>query len=586
MKRYIYRFFLVVACMSIGIPAIQAQGSTDERARELVSLARKYYNTKNYLDAAMTFELAMQRPENELSNFSSYMSGLSYYRANEKDKAHKALDKFISTHPYSTYQEDARYHRALILMESSHVSDKEKGLDEMFKLHAGTGNARLKADVESSTRFFLANVFDVSFLDLYSVFVQKEYLPWIMEGMCQQLDKAGDGFKLLEKLTVYRDKGGIMTPLLYSLEQKYKAGKVTYADRLNIAIFLSFNLQRVDTASVVPKRSQKAIEMLEGMLIALDSVGKSLNKRINVSIYDTQGDTIGLATQLDSLERFQPDVIIGDMRTAIAEMISDWAEAHKVIHLIPRNAFNKLIENKKYTFLVHPSLNTHGAAMARYLYQIEGKRRFLIFNDNTFYSDKFSQAFKAELAGEADAAVVERTVPSHYKEFQVSISAEIKSMRNNNYDVVYAPISNEESAGFIISKLNYDRITTEVVGGPDWETFTVIDQELKTAYKLKYSAFYYESNDSLAFDELYGACLQSYAYRPSPYTVQGFDIMSWLLTVNKNVSPAYPFLKAIHEEKSYHGIHQDIYFGENQDNQKINVLQYNYGRTDKVNRDQ
>lgn len=586
MKKFIQKLFIFLACVTFTAQVASAQtGKPDERARELVSLARKYYNTKNYLDAAMTFELAMQRPDNDLSSFSAYMAGLSYYRADEKEKAHKTLDKFLNKYPSSNYHEDARYHRALVLMESQHVNDKEKGLDEMFKLIENSSNVRLKSDAEQSTRFFLANVFDISFLDLYSVFADRKYKPWIMEGICTQLDKKGDSYLLQEKLATYREKGGEMTPLLYSLEAKSKAGKVAFADRLNIAIFLSFNLQSIDTTTVVPQRSSHALDMLEGMMIALDSIGKHLNKKITVSIYDTQGDTIGLEEKLDSLERFQPDVIIGDMRTSVASMISDWAEAHKVIHLIPRNAFNRLIENKKYTFLIHPSLSTHGAMMAKYLYESEGKRRFLVFNDKTFYADKFAQAFKNELSTKSEATVVEKIVPSRYSELQPKISAEIRAMKSNNYDLVYAPLSNEESAGLIISKLNYDGIKTELAGGPDWETFTVIDQELKTAFKLKYSSFYYESNDTIAFDELYSKCLEEYAYRPSPYTIQGFDLMAWMLKVNEKVGPGNTFLDAIHNGNPYKGIHQDFYFGNNQDNQRINVLQYNYGRTDKVNRD-
>jgi hypothetical protein len=125
-----------------------------------------------------------------------------------------------------------------------------------------------------------------------------------------------------------------------------------------------------------------------------------------------------------------------------------------------------------------------------------------------------------------------------------------------------------------------------VAGGPDWEVFTVIDQELKSAYKLKYSSFYFEGNDSTGFDALYAKCLREYAYRPSNYTVQGFDLMAWLLTVSKDINGSNSLPDLIHNAAPYHGIHQDFYFGMEQDNQKINILQYGNGRLDKVNRNQ
>jgi ABC-type branched-subunit amino acid transport system substrate-binding protein len=472
------------------------------------------------------------------------------------------------------------------MLESPHTNDRERGLDEMFKLLDNSFNSKLRADVEQTTRHFLSEVFEPSFLDLYLVFAEASYEPWVMEGLCLQYERKGEGYKILDRLKAYEAKGSQMTPLLSSLKAKYASGKVTYSDRLNVAVFLSFNLQCADTARTLPAKSEKSVEMLEGMMLALDSMGSRMNKRINVSAFDTRGDTTLITGLLDSLVRFQPDVIIGDIKSGLATAISDWAEKNKVVHLIPRNPLNTLISNKKYTFLIHPSLQAHGSQMARYLVDVESKHRFVVFNDHTFFAEKFATAFKNELADEPGITVTEKIIPPRYSDLQSKLGAELRGMKGQEPDAIYVPLSNEESAGLIISKLNYDGIKTEVVGGPDWEVFTVIDQELKSSYKLKYSSFYYESNDSTGFDALNYLCLQEYAYRPSNYTVQGFDIMSWLLTVTKTVGPTQSLVEAIHKAPPFHGISQDFYFGDRQDNQKINILLYNNGRLDKVNRNQ
>ncbi len=576
-------FIVFGMLMLFSVTTVSAQGGNDERAQELVSLARKYYNTKNFLDAATTFDLATQRPQNDLSSYCMYMTGLAYYMAGDKIKAENALSRFMYKFPDSKYLEDARYHKGLILLESPHENDRERGLDEMFKLLSRSKDAKLKNEAEQTVKHFICEVYEPATLELYTKFVDAPYQPWMMEGVCLYYDRLGDGYKVLEKVSDYESKGNKLTPVLAGLRNKYSSAKINSADRLNIAVMLSFNLQIADTSRGMPGKSEKAIEMLEGMMLAIDSLGGSINKRVNLKIYDTRGDTSLIYGILDTLERFNPDVIIGDIKTGLASPISDWAEKHKVVYLIPRNPLTDLIINKKYTFLLHPSVRTHGAQMARYMVEKEGKHSFVLFNDRSFYAEKFAAGFKTELAGEPGITVVEKIVPSKYSELQPKLSAELKSIKSGGYDAIYAPLANEESAGLLMAKLNYDNIKIDVAGGPDWETFSVIDQELKSSYRLKYSSFYYENNDSSAFEGLYRHCLQTYAYRPSMNTVQGYDIMMWLLTVSKEMNGSNGLADIIHKAANYHGIHQDFLFGDQQGNQRINILQYNNGRLNKVN---
>ena len=108
MMRVTKRYWIVFGMLLLlGISTLHAQGGVDERAQELVSLARKYYNTKNFLDAATTFDLATQRPQNDLSSYCMYMTGLAYYMAEDKVKAENALSRFMYKYPDSKYIEDA-----------------------------------------------------------------------------------------------------------------------------------------------------------------------------------------------------------------------------------------------------------------------------------------------------------------------------------------------------------------------------------------------------------------------------------------------------------------------------------------------
>jgi ABC-type branched-subunit amino acid transport system substrate-binding protein len=586
--RRLTTIFLIFTALVLNTGMLQAQpgGNVDERARELVSLAKKYYRTNQFLDAALTFELATQRPINDLTTFSWYMAGMSYFGLEEFEKAEETFNKLLRNYPRTTYADDVRYHKSLILMKSDRVSEKERGLEQLFTLMRQSMDPGFKDDVESAIRSTLINDFEQDFLERNMIFADQEHKPWFMEAIAGQMDAKGDGYVLLERLSKYIEDGGLLTDYLADLRQKYESGKRMNPKRLNVALFLSFNLQLMDTARNVPSKSLRALELFEGMRMALDSLGGSVNKEINFAVFDTQSDTIGLGASLDSLERFNPDIIVGDIRTSLATEISLWAEAHRVIHIIPRNPLNELIKDKHYTFLIHPSLNRHGQEMARYLASQKGKRSMLVFNDNSYFSSRFAKSFIETLKEEfPTVSVTEKIVPNQYKALRDNLKSYMRGVASAGYDAVYIPLSSEEAAGLIISQLKFYRAEVDVVGGPDWEMFTVIDPELKSNYNLEYSTFYFEKNDSSALNALNQQCLEEYGYRPSKYTVQGYDIMGYILEAARNMNAFTDPVEVLRQMPVYRGIHEDIYLGDGQDNQKINVVRFRNGRIDKVNRD-
>ncbi len=587
MKRLttIFLFFLALTLTSSALFAQPGKAPRDERARDLVRLARTYYQNRQYKDAAITFDLATQRPYNALTTYSWYMAGVSYFRAGEYDKSQNSLDHLVDEFPKTEYLEEAQYHLALTRIASQSRNDQERGLDALFKLYRSTRDDDLMRDTETAIRDFTFNVASKNFLDLYKVFVDAEYLPWIVEAICYKFDQRMEGYSLMREIEDYASSGRELTPYMAQLKEKYASGHVMDPGHLKVALFLSFNLQLTDTATVVPKRSQRALEMFEGMKLAADSSAEASRKRVDIRIFDTQGDTARLRAQLDTLESFQPDVVIGDIRTSLVTMISDWAEKRQVLHLVPRNPFSRVIKDKRYTFLLHPSLETHGAQMGQQMYDLQGKRRFLVFNDRTFVSDKFTNAFKSAVDSLNGASVTIKEIDREYEKNRKSIPSYIRGLKNSGYDAIYIPLSSEEAAGLIISQLNYHRVEIPVIGGPDWELFNVIDPELKSQYDLQYSSFYYDQNDSLRYDSLYISCLRDYGYQPSKYTVQGYDIMAYLLHSFSQPNPYGDLGEMIRKSPTYRGIHQDFNFNDTQVNQEINIIRFQDGRITKVNWD-
>ena len=280
MKNIYLKFALagVLLLSAFALPAQPTKPGVDERARDLVALGRRYYKGKKWLDAAVTFDLATQRPFNDLTTYSMYMAGVSYYRMGEPQKALDNFDALLQDHPQCKYKGEVRYHKGLILLGSESTNDREKGLDEMYKILEETRDGTLKTDVERSVRDFLFNACDESLLSLYQKFAPVEYAAWYVEAQSYRLDQRMEGYKVLEKIKEWEESGHLLTDYLQQLKSKYVSGRVSNPNRLNVAIFLSFHLERMDTATSVPKRSAWALEMFEGMKIALDTIGDRLDK--------------------------------------------------------------------------------------------------------------------------------------------------------------------------------------------------------------------------------------------------------------------------------------------------------------------
>ena len=98
--KQLYQFILAAFFLTV-TANLQAQPGApiDERARELVSLGKKHFKSSKYLDASLTFELATQRPYNRLTTLAWYMTGLSYYKLGEQDKATEAFNRLLKDYP-------------------------------------------------------------------------------------------------------------------------------------------------------------------------------------------------------------------------------------------------------------------------------------------------------------------------------------------------------------------------------------------------------------------------------------------------------------------------------------------------------
>jgi hypothetical protein len=347
-------------------------------------------------------------------------------------------------------------------------------------------------------------------------------------------------------------------------------------------VVLAWNLHQTDTAMGVPKASRRALEMYEGMLLALDSLDERTGRQVLVKVFDNRGDTLTTRKLLTELEEFHPDAVLTESTTSPAQILAAWGEKNGVVTFIPKNPLEDLVQKRQYAFLVNPSLSTHGRVLAEFAMKQDHRTRMGHFTDKTLMCKRFCNGWKAA-CDSAGHASTEYEICPNYRDCPTQGGSKASAASSN--DAVFLPLGSEEHLGIILSAFyrSSAKNTLNIYGHPDWEQFNALDSELKTDLRLTYSTFYYDKNDSLSFEAFRYQTILEYNCAPTQNMVVGYDMMAYLLTVAKDAGSTVPLADAIRRAPVYHGLHQDFFYNGKQDNQRPTLLRYENGTLIKLN---
>lgn len=558
----------------------------DEKAREYVDLGKKYMKFKKYEDAARTFEVASDLPFNQLTTAALLYRGIALFQLQKWDQAQKQFDKLVMMYPRSRYTEDALYHQALITLEQPGEDMHERGLNTLFEYSDKFTDSTLQVQAWETAKYYLFNRVSLNFLNNYYIVAPEKHKTMVLEAIIARLVAENQAEMVKERIEMNAAAGGTTTDYMNRAKMHFSGVSQDFSGGLKVAIMLPFNLQHLDTATVVPVESQTALSLFEGMQLGMDSLSKKYDRAITTMVFDTRGNPDTIANQLPALEKFMPHFIVGDIRNSASRPIAEWAEQMGIVQMVPLSPSKSLVKERKNIFLAHPSVERHAAAIAEFAFTQRKHRDFVVFNDGTKYPTIQATAFSKRLEELGGRVVKEVTVPTGplNKETVTLLASRLNELKGLTFDAIYVPLSSEEHAGLIISRMNWIPIKTNAYGSPDWENFAAIDPELMETFQLTISTPYYLFNDSLSLEKY-----KLYYYDhftgdlPNKEHIQGFDIINQLLTAAESHNPMDPFSKTLENAAMYRGIHQNMGYSEQHDNQEVNIVQMIQNRWVKVN---
>ncbi len=558
----------------------------DSEAATLLRVGKRYMDNQQYDMASKVFHDASERAFNQLTTTLLYLYGVAEIYRGEYESALDQFDLFINRFPKSKYIEDAKYHRGLALLKSDSYYPIKDGLDGLFQLKNEASSDVSRAS-ELALKNFLFYEMETEELERYYQTVSEENTLMILEAMCYQLTTSGGYETALSYYEGYKSTAQDSSQFLDRLLKRDASPQMNPSIH-KVVLFLPFNLNfmAANLLDEIPSRSRLALDFYEGFLESVREYEQQNNKTILLKVYDTREDTTELKDQLNELEMTRPDIIVGGYSNEIVKMLTEWAEMKQIPYMIPINPYGELVENKRYSFLMNPSVEMHGRRMAEYAFQSLGMRKVSVWTNQISVTDKMAQGFTQvfeNLGGEVQVMVVDSFFSERAEE---TIPEMVKDMRDEFFDGVYIPINSDvETANLILSLISKEEIGLVAMGSPRWRSnsYNYIQRDLKESYQLHFttSNFYYPSNPD--YRRFYNNYIQNYFYMPSDRSLQGYNTGKYIFQLYKDYPYNIPFDEFIRNKSVYEGIQLSFFFGGGQINEYVNIGKYNEGSITKEN---
>ncbi len=592
------RFHIIILLISLTFAACTGTKKLtlerDLQSQQMITQGKDLMNTGAYDKAADVFETAAIRPQNQSTTSALYLAGLAYYKQGASFPAQQQFEKLIRDYPKSKYADDARYHMALIKLKKFDENVRQEGINELFALSEKSKDKELEELSRNAALDYLFNKANIPFLNTYYAQAQEPFKTLSLEAIIHQ--EAGKGRAqeaLIARYEQHVAAGGRKSAFLDKLLDETAVIKPVHEPNIiKLALMMPFYLdeQNFFLMSEVPRQSKDALEFYEGFQQAVEDYSPQARKKIFLQVFDTKRDTSLIKKQLKQINDWSPDVVVGDVFTNESRTIAQWANAHKVVQIVPFSANTSLIgDSLSYTFLARPAASTHGKAMATYAAQGLLLQHVVVWTDGRSVTNSIANRF-AETMQAYGGQVSILQIDSVYKDraqddIQEHFKNELNNIKKQGIDGMYIPLSSEESAGLIISNLSLQAGEGDVriMGTPSWRNFNLIPRQLKERFGVLYTSPYAEANNPTAYDTYVNSHYMKFGMPPTEVNVQGYGLGLYVLNMldiyNPKTIPLKEFLK---NAEAFQAVHNDIFFMRNQDNQEMHIFEFRDGNAVRV----
>jgi ABC-type branched-subunit amino acid transport system substrate-binding protein len=378
-------------------------------------------------------------------------------------------------------------------------------------------------------------------------------------------------------------------------EQRIQDALPKIPEVIKISILLPFNASTISYDTLgniigkVPDKTSMVMDYYRGMMMALDTLSKQ-GIKIQLHIYDTQGDTNKLKEILNKTEIQYSNLIIGPVFNNELPIAARFAARFKIPLVSPFSSSTSFLDKNSYYIIANATIKTHCEKVYEYLSEkYQPKKVILLYNETEIERNYVSYFKNKELQLANDVSFIIMTDSSKVTYNQIM---DTLSTIDTNYIII--PSFNETFISNVTRKLNelpsYYKLV--VIGMPQWKE----SQTLRLDYLDKInciisSTLWNDKNDSsiIKFSDRYSL---KYNSALSEIAIEGYDQANYFVNqIHTRGTDIFMIMqeasiKALGESFSFVGVSkQRIYHSENPaspidyfENKSINVLEFKGGK--------
>ena len=380
---------------------------------------------------------------------------------------------------------------------------------------------------------------------------------------------------------IYKIKNCIEDSLINAISSTISSTEIDSVNNIKIALFLPFLIDKFDTlkANYLPsetfpidKSSIQSVQLFNGVILALDSL-KKMGYKIDLSIHDTQKDSLHTVELLQNIELLNANLIIGPVFSKQIKIIRNFAKKYSIPMICPSAIPNQALFQYPVLYKINPSKSTQILAIANYLKKqnISNDNITLLANKKNSKSLKYAQLF-------ADAYNDSLSMSDSIKTIALEHTSNFKKVKNiskSDTNIFVIASSDIPFISFVFTKLivlsnssQHYNSNFKVFGFEEVLKMNTIDEKYKQLFNLHVSSkgnVNYDDDDVTSFIKLF---YETFEMKPELNAFIGYDLT--LSIINQLFGNEKSESKGMYNEMNFDQIDHQSGF----ENKAVKLLKY------------
>lgn len=331
------------------------------------SYARTLFKEGQYNLAQEAFkELIPYHSDNPFSQYASFYYALSAYHQGYRAVARDMFLQIKSLYPQWNQLDEVNLWLAQIYLEDKNYF---QGLQALSEIKSN----KLQKDVEALKRQSLSGVQDLYLAkSLFEKYPDDELVARSLARLLRDSKAPGDQELLMRMIDRFNWKKSEFTE-----ETPPSVKKKVYS----VAVLFPFLTSTLEPTPL-RKRNQFALDLYEGMKLAVDTLAK-MGVQISLRAYDTERNPAVIQELLNKDELKAVDLIVGPLFPEENKPVQDFSRRYKINQFNPVTLNYDVVSDNPYGFLFQPSLEVIGQASAEFLDKYKRNKKCMVFMGDT-----------------------------------------------------------------------------------------------------------------------------------------------------------------------------------------------------------